>query len=155
DLNVMHLPDYDINLLEDLLFTTERVLNDSNFKGSGQSGKDIAAKLVRASIEGWDYAVANPEETVQVVLTFCGATCQGSGSESDPLKHQTWQMTEIAKLYQAGPTLEGNAGLLDPAVYQANVETLKALGILSADPPAAVVDYSVWEMATGKSAPAS
>ncbi len=155
DLNVMHLPDYDINLLEDLLFTTERVLNESNFKGSGQSGKAIAAKLVKASIEGWDYAVANPEETVQVVLTFCGATCQGSGSESDPLKHQTWQMAEITKLYQAGPTLEGNAGLLVPSVYQANVETLKALGILSADPPAAVVDYSVWEMATGKSAPTS
>ncbi|MDX2272329.1 MAG: ABC transporter substrate-binding protein [Cyanobacteriota bacterium] len=154
-LTVMALPDYDINLLEDLIFTTEKVLAESNFKGSGLSGKTVAAKLLKASLAGWDYAVNNPAETVQTVLSFCGETCKGSGSEADPVKHQTWQMSEIAKLYQAGPTLEGNAGLLDPQVFTANVETLKSLGILQADPDAKVVDYSVWEEATGKQAPTS
>ncbi|GAB4213709.1 MAG: ABC transporter substrate-binding protein [Synechococcales cyanobacterium] len=153
DLTVLKLPDYGINLLEDLMFTTERVLSDANFKGSGQSGKAIAAKLLKASLKGWDDAVQNPEEAVKIVLPACGATCQGSGSESDPVKHQTWQMTEIAKLYQAGPTLEGNAGYLVPAVYQANVDTLKSLGILKGDPAPATVTYEVWEMATGKKVP--
>ncbi|MEN9245272.1 MAG: ABC transporter substrate-binding protein [Thermostichales cyanobacterium BF4_bins_65] len=154
DLTVLHLPDYGINLLEDLMFTTERVLADNNFKGSRQSGKAIAAKLLKASLKGWDYAVNNQAEAVQIVLPFCGATCQGSGSQADPVKHQTWQMTEIAKLYQAGPTLEGKAGYLDPEVFQANVATLKSLGILKQDVDPKAVTYEIWEMATGQKAPA-
>jgi NitT/TauT family transport system substrate-binding protein len=153
DLTVLRLPDYGINLLEDLMFTTERVLNEANFKGSGQSGKAIAAKLLKASLKGWDEAVNNQGEAVQIVLPFCGATCQGSGSQSDPVKHQTWQMTEIAKLYQAGPTLTGNAGYLDPEVFKANVATLKSLNILKGDVDPKAVTYEVWEMATGKKAP--
>lgn len=149
-LQVFHASDYGINLLEDLMFTSERTLSNKNFKGSGMSGRDVAAKLVRATIKGWNYAVRNQKEAVGIVLVNCGNTCKGSGTRASASSHQTWQMTEIAKLYNAGPTLQGRAGYLDPAVYKANVTLLKNLGILKSDPPAAAVDYSVWQAATGK-----
>ncbi|SMB83854.1 ABC transporter substrate-binding protein [Deinococcus hopiensis] len=149
-LRVFKTADYGINLLEDLMFTSERVLNEKNFKGSGLSGREVAAKLVRASLKGWDDAAKNQAQAVSIVLPRCGNTCKGSGSRSDARAHQTWQMTEVAKLYRAGPTLQGRAGFLDPKTYAANVSLLRSLGILKANPSAAVVDYSVWEAATGK-----
>ncbi|MFC4454434.1 ABC transporter substrate-binding protein [Deinococcus sonorensis] len=151
-LQIFHASDYGINLLEDLMFSTERTLSSSNFKGSGLSGKEVAARLVRATIKGWNYAVKNQKEAVSIVLVNCGNTCKGSGSRSSASSHQTWQMAEVAKLYNAGPTLKGMAGYLDPATYKANVTLLKSLGILKSDPTASAVDYSVWEMATGKKA---
>ncbi|OWL96134.1 myristoyl transferase [Deinococcus indicus] len=149
-LQIFNASDYGINLLEDLIFTTERTLANKNFKGSGQSGEDIAAKLVRATLKGWNYAVKNQKEAVQTVLVNCGNTCKGSGTRSSAASHQTWQMAEVAKLYNAGPTLKGRAGYLDPATYKANVTLLKSLGILKADPAPAAVTYKVWEKATGK-----
>lgn len=148
-LNIMNASDNGINLLEDLMFTSEKTLANKNFKGSGLTGKQIAAKLVKATIRGWNYAVKNQKEAVSIVLVNCGNTCKGTGSRASAAGHQTWQMAEIAKLYNAGPTLKGRAGYLDPAVYKANVALLKNLGILKADPAPAAVDYSVWQMATG------
>ena len=152
-LKVFKMADLGVNLLEDLMFTTEKVLSEKNFAGSGQSGREVAAKLVRASLKGWNYAVKNKAEAVNIVLPLCGNTCKGSGTRADAKGHQTWQMNEIAKLYNAGPTLKGNAGLLDKATYAANVKLLSDLGILKSAPVAAAVDYGVWEAATGKKAP--
>ncbi|MCL6526988.1 MAG: ABC transporter substrate-binding protein [Thermaceae bacterium] len=152
-LDIFPLADHGINLLEDNIFTTEKVLNDKNFKGSGMSGREIAARLIKASLQGWDWAVKNQAETVEkYVLPFCGNTCKGSGTRSDAKGHQTWQMAEVAKLYNAGPTLKGWAGFLVPAEYQASVKLLRDQDILSKDPPAAAVDYGPWEQATGKKA---
>ncbi|WP_309570636.1 ABC transporter substrate-binding protein [Deinococcus sp.] len=149
-LNVMSAADNGVNLLEDLMFTTQKVLDTKNFKGSGMSGQEVAAKLVRATIKGWNYAVANQKEAVSIVLVNCGNTCKGSGTRASAAGHQTWQMAEIAKLYRAGPTIKGMAGYLDPATYSANVKLLMDLGILKSMPAAGAVNYSVWEMATSK-----
>lgn len=152
-IDIFKLADYGINLLEDNIFTTERVLNTANFKNSGLSGREVAARLIRASIKGWDWAVKNQAETVEkYVLPFCGNTCKGSGTRSDAKGHQTWQMAEIAKLYNAGATTKGWAGFLVPADYQASVKLLKEQGILTKDPPRQTVDYGPWEQATGKKA---
>ena len=151
-LKVMKLADYGINLLEDLVFTTEKVLAEKDFKGSGMSGKEVAAKLVRASIKGWNYAVKNQAEAVSIVLPQCGNTCKGSGTRADAKGHQTWQMKEIGLLYNAGPTLRGWGGYLEPAAYKASVKILRDQGILTKEPDAKTVDYSVWEMATGRKA---
>jgi NitT/TauT family transport system substrate-binding protein len=152
-LQVWSLADEGINLLEDLIFTTESVLHDPHFKGSDISGIQIAAKLIRASLRGWDYAVQHQAETVEkYVLPVCGNTCKGSGTRADAKAHQTWQMAEIAKLYNAGPTTKGWTGFLDPAAYNASIKILRDQGILTTDPPKTVVDYSAWEAATGKKA---
>lgn len=149
--DVFRLADEGINLLEDNIFTTERVLNDRNFKNSGLTGQQVAARLIRAAIQGWNWAVQNQAETVEkYVLPNCGNTCKGSGSRADAKEHQTWQMAEIAKLYNAGPTLKGWAGFLEPAAYQASVRLLREQGILTRDPAAAVVNYGPYELATGR-----
>jgi len=79
-INILSLPDAGVNLLEDLIFTTEKTLADKNYGGSGMSGEEIATKLVKASIKGWNYAVRSQPETVKLVLPLCGNTCKGSGS---------------------------------------------------------------------------
>lgn len=149
-LQIFNASDYGINLLEDLMFTTEKTLANNNFKGSGMSGQEVAARLVRATLRGWNYAVKNQKEAVQTVLVNCGNTCKGSGTRSSAASHQTWQMAEVAKLYSAGPTLKGRAGYLDPTTYKANVALLRSLGILKSDPSPAAVTYTVWQKATGK-----
>ena len=151
-LKIFNASDFGINLLEDLMFTTQRTLDSKNFKNSGLSGQQVAAKLVRATLRGWNYAVANQKEAVQIVLVNCGNTCKGSGTRASASGHQSWQMAEVAKLYRAGQTLKGNAGLLDKATYDANVKLLLDLGILKSAPSAGAVNYSVWEAATGKKA---
>ncbi len=150
-LDVWMLADEGINLLEDLVFTTEKVLNDPDYKGSGMSGREVAARLLRASLKGWADAVADQEGTVDnYVLPVCGNTCKGSGTRADARGHQLWQMREIAKLFEAGATARGCAGYLEPAAYEASVQLLLDQEILSKAPPAATVDYGPWEMATGK-----
>ncbi|GBD42988.1 Riboflavin-binding protein RibY [bacterium HR40] len=150
-LDVWLLPDQGINLLEDLIFTTERVLAAENYKGSGLSGREIATRLLRASLKGWAYAVAHQEETVENhVLPVCGNTCMGSGTRADARAHQIWQMREIAKLYAAGATERGCPGFLDPAAYAASVQLLVDQRILSEAPDARTVDYGPWQEATGK-----
>lgn len=151
--DVFRLADQGINLLEDLVFTTEKVLGEKNFKNSGLSGREVAARLVKASIQGWDWAVRNQAETVtRYVLPFCGNTCKGSGTRADAKEHQTWQMAEVSKLYNAGATTKGWAGFLEPAAYAASVKLLRDQGILTKEPPKAAVDYGPWELATGKKA---
>ncbi len=150
---VLKLADKGINLLEDLIFTNEKVLVEKNFKGSGLSGKEIAAKLIKGSVRGWDYAVKNQKTTVaKYVLPFCGNTCAGSGTRAAPLAHQTWQMTEVAKLYNAGPTKKGWGGFLDPSAFAASVKILRDQDILTKEPDKGIVDYGPWELAFGKKA---
>ncbi len=74
----------------------------------------MAARLVRASIKGWDYAVKHKAEAVNIVLPMCGNTCKGSGTRADANGHQTWQMNEVAKLYNAGPDPAGQGRLPRP-----------------------------------------
>jgi NitT/TauT family transport system substrate-binding protein len=149
-LRIFKASDYGINLLEDLMFTSQKTLDEKDFKGSGLSGKEVAARLVRATLKGWDYAVKHKAEAVSIVLPLCGNTCKGSGTRADAKAHQTWQMNEVAKLYNAGATLQGKPGYLDPALYKSNVALLRGVGLLKADPAAGAVDYSVWEAATKK-----
>lgn len=97
-------------LLEDFLFTTRALLQSANWKGTGLSGKELAQRFVRATLQGWQWAIHNQERAVQVVLDFCGATCQGSGTTQAPLTHQTWQMARVAEMVQ--PALLTNKSIM-------------------------------------------
>lgn len=152
-LRVFPVADYGVNLLEDLMFTTHGVLGEGNFKGSGQSGKAVGARLLRASLKGWDYAVKHQAEAVKIVLSQCGSYCKGAGKKSSGPNHQTWMMEHVARLYDAGPTLKGNAGLLEKSELEGNIALLNSLGVLKTQPAKDVADWSVWEMATGKTVP--
>ena len=89
------------DLLEDGLYALEDKLADPAFK-------DKMVRFVRASMKGWDYALAHPDEAAQIVVDNGG----------QDLDHQNYMMGEVAKL-----TAGGN-GVLNEAAYD---RTEKAL----------------------------
>jgi NitT/TauT family transport system substrate-binding protein len=147
-LTVFDPADIDAALLEDLIFTTPELLASEDFKGSGMSGVEVAERFLRATIRGWEYAVANQDEAVFIVVGMCGDTCNGSGSTQSPLIHQTWQMARVAEL--VAPTEDTMIGAMDQAAFDRSIELLLEVGLIS-DAVAFedVVDTSIYEAATG------
>ena len=143
-LNVLDPADVDAALLEDLIFTTPGLLENADFKGSGVSGHEVAERFLRATIKGWEYAVANQEEAVSIVLESCGDTCAGSGSTQSPQIHQTWQMARVAELVL--PEEGTQVGALNEDAFDRSVALLNQVGLL-AQPVAYgdVVDESVYD----------
>jgi len=76
------------------------------------------AKFLKASMKGWDYAVAHQDEAVKIVLEN-----DESGAQTEA--HQKTMMQEIAKL--VGTNAKGT-GYLDEASYERTVKTLMSGG---------------------------
>ncbi|WP_225026090.1 ABC transporter substrate-binding protein [Xinfangfangia pollutisoli] len=93
-------------VLEDGLYVMEEKLKDPAFA-------ETMVKFVRASMKGWKYAEANPDEAAQIVI-------DNDESGAQTLDHQKYMMSEVAKL-----TAGGN-GALDPADFDATVASLLA-----------------------------
>jgi NitT/TauT family transport system substrate-binding protein len=102
------------DLLEDGLYVLEDKLADPAFK-------DKMVRFVRASMKGWDYALANPDEAAQIVVDNGG----------QDLEHQKYMMGEVAKL-----TAGGN-GVLDEAAYERTAKAVLDQKIISKEPTGA------------------
>ncbi|WP_353344436.1 ABC transporter substrate-binding protein [Litorivita sp. NS0012-18] len=100
--------DQGVATLEDGIYALEEKLADPAFKAK-------MVKFVRASMKGWKYAEANPEEAADIVLEF-----DETGAQTE--EHQKRMMGEIAKL------TAGSNGSLDPADFERTVATLLAGG---------------------------
>jgi len=114
ELTVFNYRDEGVGMLEDGLYVLEENLSDPAFV-------EKMTKFVRASMKGWEYARANPEEAAQIIVDndMAGAMT---------LEDQVYQITEVNKL------TEGSTGSLDEADYQQTVDTL--LSAVSPDNPA-------------------
>ncbi|MEM7256631.1 MAG: ABC transporter substrate-binding protein [Pseudomonadota bacterium] len=108
ELQVFKYEEQGVSTMEDGLYVLEENLNDEAFV-------DKAARFVRASMKGWEFARDNPEEAADIVLEN-----DASGAQTE--KHQQRMMLEINKL------TEGSDGKLDPADYQRTVDTLLSGG---------------------------
>jgi len=104
DLIVFKYEDQGVSTLEDGMYVLEDNLNDPAFV-------EKMVKFVRASMKGWKYAEANPNEAADIVLEN-----DETGAQTE--EHQQRMMGEIAKL------TAGSNGALDPADYERTVETL-------------------------------
>jgi NitT/TauT family transport system substrate-binding protein len=104
DLVVFKSEDQGVSTLEDGLYVLEQNLDDPAFV-------DKMVRFVRASMKGWKYAEANPDEAAEIVLEN-----DATGAQTE--EHQKRMMGEIAKL------TEGSDGALDPADYERTVKTL-------------------------------
>ena len=102
------------DLLEDGLYVIEDNLADAAFK-------DKMVRFVKASMKGWDYALANPEEAAQIVVDNGG----------QDLNHQIYMMGEVAKL-----TAGGN-GVLNEAAYDRTEQALLDQKIIATKPSGA------------------
>ncbi len=106
--------------LEDGIYTLEENLSKPDMV-------DKLTRFVRASMKGWKYAEANPDEAAEIVLEN-----DESGAQTE--KHQKRMMGEIAKL------TAGSNGALDVADYERTVATLLGGGsdpVITAEPEGA------------------
>ncbi len=108
DLVVFKYEDQGVATLEDGIYVLEDKLKDAGFQ-------DKMVRFVRASMKGWKYAEANPDEAADIVLEN-----DASGAQTE--KHQKRMMGEIAKL------TAGSNGALVEADYKRTVQTLLSAG---------------------------
>lgn len=100
--------DEGVATLEDGLYVLEKNLKDPAFVAK-------MAKFVKASMKGWDYAKAHPDEAVKIILA-------GDSTGAKTEKDQKRMMGEVAKLLGEGD------GKLDVKDYDRTVATLMAGG---------------------------
>ena len=108
DLVTFKYEDQGVATLEDGLYVLEDRLADPAFQ-------ETMVKFVRASMKGWKYAEANPDEAAMIVLEN-----DETGAQTEA--HQKRMMGEIAKL------TAGSNGALDPADYDRTVAALMSGG---------------------------
>jgi NitT/TauT family transport system substrate-binding protein len=113
--------DQGVATLEDGLYVLEDRLADPAFE-------EAMVKFVRASMKGWKYAEANPDEAAMIVLEN-----DQTGAQTE--NHQKRMMGEIAKL------TAGSNGALDVAAAERTVATLLAGG---SDPVITAAPTGAW-----------
>ena len=124
DLTTFKYEDQGVATLEDGLYTLEATLADPAMV-------EKLAKFLKASLKGWDYAVANPDEAAMITLEN-----DETGAQTE--KHQKRMMGEIAKLVGANAN---GTGYLDEAAYNRTVESLMGGG---SDPVITVKPEGAW-----------
>ena len=121
DLVTFKYEDEGVATLEDGLYVLEDRLKDPAFE-------DRMVRFVRASMKGWKYAEANPDEAAMIVLAN-----DETGAQTE--KHQKRMMSEVAKL------TGGSNGALDPADAERTVKILLAGG---SDPVISKAPEGAW-----------
>jgi NitT/TauT family transport system substrate-binding protein len=132
ELVVFPYEDQGVATLEDGIYTLESSLQDAAMV-------DKLTRFVKASMKGWDWSVANPDEAAMIVLEN-----DETGAQTE--KHQKRMMGEIAKL--VGKAAKGT-GYLDEAAYDRTVKILLAGGsdpVISKEPQGAWT-HDVWDKA--------
>ena len=131
DLVVFKYEDQGVATLEDGLYTLERTLADPK-------AVERLGRFLKASMEGWAWAIQNPDQAAMIVLDN-----DTTGAQTE--KHQKRMMGEIAKLIGKGGSK--GIGYLDPEDYERTVRVLLAGGsdpVISKAPTGAWT-HAVWE----------
>jgi NitT/TauT family transport system substrate-binding protein len=124
DLVTFKYEEQGVATLEDGLYVLEANLADAAFA-------DKMVRFVRASMKGWKYAEANPDEAAMIVLEN-----DETGAQTEA--HQKRMMGEVAKL------TAGSNGALDVAAAERTVATLLAGG---SDPVITAAPTGAWTSA--------
>jgi NitT/TauT family transport system substrate-binding protein len=114
DLIVFNYSEMGNDLLEDGLYAMEENLKDPAYV-------DKMVKFVAASMKGWEYAIANPEEAAGIVMD--------NGGQDE--NHQVRMMGEVAKLIG-----EPDAKLI-PEAYERTAKALLDQKIITKEPEGA------------------
>lgn len=114
DLIVFNYSEMGNDLLEDGLYALEDNLKDPAFK-------DKMVRFVKASMRGWEYAIANPDEAAEIVM-------ENGGQDEN---HQKRMMGEVAKLIG-----KPDAKLI-PEAYERTAKALLDQKIIEKEPTGA------------------
>ncbi|MFZ5791803.1 MAG: ABC transporter substrate-binding protein [Pseudomonadota bacterium] len=129
---VFKYEDQGVATLEDGIYTLEKNLSEPAMV-------DRLARFIKASMKGWDWAVAHPDEAAEIVLEN-----DATGAQTE--KHQKRMMGEIAKLVGTNPK---GTGWLDPDDYERTVSVLlsgQSDPVITKKPEGAWT-HAVWEKA--------
>lgn len=131
DLTVFKYEEQGVATSEDGLYVLEKSLADPAMVGR-------LARFLKASKEGWEWAIANPDAAAEIVLEN-----DTTGAQTE--KHQKRMMGEVAKLIGKGGAK--GVGYLDPADYERTVAVLLSGG---SDPvitrqPTGAWSHAVWD----------
>lgn len=124
ELQVFALHEHGITFPEDGLYTLEHAYRKDPALGHA---------FARASLEGWRYAFAHPEETLAVVLE----RMRRAGVPASRA-HQRWMLERMRDLIQPDSADDNDLGRLRPSGYQAAATILRDHGLIGAIPDHAV-----------------
>jgi NitT/TauT family transport system substrate-binding protein len=109
-LNLIYPDDYGVHFYADTLFTTEDLI---------AKNPDLVRRFLRATLQGWTYAVENP--------TTIGALVQKYNPDADAALENA-KMTASLPLVNTG---EDHIGWMKPAVWSGMEKTLREQGVLT------------------------
>ena len=111
--------EHGLNFPEDGIYTLEETY---------EKDPDLCKAFVRASIEGWEYAFANPDKAVAIVL-------KNLKREHLPAQrvHQKWMLEKIRDLIMPQKGLT-TIGKLHPADFENVIQVLKSHGVIEIPP---------------------
>jgi len=120
-------------MLEDGVFTTEAWLKDAR-------NKEIAARMLRASFQGWAFCRDRALECVDMVLKQ-----DTTGVMSK--QHQTTMMAEINKLIWGPPAPAHSIGYMEPAAFKRTAGIANRFGVIKKPASDSAYTHAIWEMA--------
>ena len=83
---IISCSEYGVNIYGDVLFTTEDTVNNN---------PDLVKCFLRATLEGWQYAIENEEETIDIILEY---------STERTKSHETYMLGASIPLIHTGDT---------------------------------------------------
>jgi NitT/TauT family transport system substrate-binding protein len=129
ELNIIDYADHGLDFPGDVLFASRQLVAQN---------PDLCARMLRASLRGWQYAVEHPEEAASIVLKY-----DQSGVQTH--EHQLSMMNEIAIL--VSPPLHP-LGFTDRDDVRRTIDALLGYGVLSGPvQPDDVFTNDIWEQA--------
>jgi len=109
EVNTILMADYGVNMYADVLFATEHTINNN---------PELVEKFLKATLDGWQYAIENEEEAVNIVLRY--ATDRTKSHESYMLKES------IPLIY----SVNNNLGIMKESEWQRAYDILREQKLL-------------------------
>jgi len=119
ELTTFFMADYGMNFPEDGIYCLEETVNRH---------PERCRAFVAASIEGWNYAFAHPEEALDIVMGYV----QAAQVATDRVQQQ-WMLARMRDIIQP-PGWERPMGTLQEAAYARVAATLKENGLITQIP---------------------
>jgi NitT/TauT family transport system substrate-binding protein len=134
ELQVFHYGDFGVALLQDGLYAMQDALADP-------VRSDALVRFLKASVQGWKYAVAHQDEAVTIILE------NEKPAIAADVATQTRMMSTVARLTESGLQ---SMGYLEPAAFNRVVQILLAAGPPPpiTQPPSGAWTHDIWQRAS-------
>ncbi|WP_236595829.1 ABC transporter substrate-binding protein [Paenibacillus sp. EPM92] len=132
DLYTFSIEEAGIGMLEDTLIARKEWI---------ENNRDLAVKVVRATLKGWNYAIEHQDEAVEIMMAN---VVEGSTTK----EHQATMLKEMAKLVKPEGFTESQTGMFVEDSYKRTAEIALKYGLI--EKPADVksaYDESIYEEA--------